>query len=61
MGIVVAVVPSSLTAEPFYTKLGFQTVRDVYHGNERTLVMEKVLSSRHPIWVRRWCAMGNRR
>ncbi len=41
--------PSSLTAEPFYTKLGFHTVRDVYHGNERTLVMEKTLSSRYPI------------
>ena len=24
-------------------------MRDVYHGNERTLVMEKALSSRHPI------------
>lgn len=48
-GVTVLSVPSSLTAEPFYTKLGFQTVRDVYHGNERTLVMEKALSSRHPI------------
>ncbi|MPR03175.1 GNAT family acetyltransferase [Pseudomonas sp. MAFF 212408] len=48
-GVTVLNVPSSLTAEPFYTKLGFHTVRDVYHGNERTLVMEKVLSSRHPI------------
>ncbi|MFC6339883.1 GNAT family acetyltransferase [Pseudomonas sp. CCM 7891] len=48
-GVTVLNVPSSLTAEPFYTKLGFQTVRDVYHGNERTLVMEKALSSRHPI------------
>lgn len=52
-GVTVLSVPSSLTAEPFYTKLGFQTVRDVYHGNERTLVMEKVLSSRHPIGVYR--------
>ncbi|WP_099236722.1 GNAT family acetyltransferase [Pseudomonas sp. ICMP 460] len=48
-GVTVLNVPSSLTAEPFYTQLGFHTVRDVYHGNERTLVMEKVLSSRHPI------------
>ncbi|WP_439864772.1 GNAT family acetyltransferase [Pseudomonas antarctica] len=48
-GVTVLSVPSSLTAEPFYTKLGFNTVRDVYHGNERTLVMEKPLSSRHPI------------
>ena len=48
-GVTVLSVPSSLTAEPFYTQLGFHTVRDVYHGNERTLVMEKTLLSRHPI------------
>lgn len=48
-GVTVLSVPSSLTAEPFYTKLGFHTVRNVYHGNERTLVMEKALLSRHPI------------
>ncbi|AGE26445.1 MULTISPECIES: GNAT family acetyltransferase [Pseudomonas] len=48
-GVTVLSVPSSLTAEPFYTRLGFHTVRTVYHGNERTLVMEKALSSRHPI------------
>ncbi|AZE61991.1 MULTISPECIES: GNAT family acetyltransferase [Pseudomonas fluorescens group] len=48
-GVTILSVPSSLTAEPFYTKLGFHTVRDVYHGNERTLVMEKALLSRHPI------------
>ena len=48
-GVTVLSVPSSLTAEPFYTKLGFHTVRNVYHGNERTVVMEKALSSRHPI------------
>lgn len=47
--VTVLSVPSSLTAEPFYTKLGFHSVRDVYHGNERTLVMEKALLSRHPI------------
>ncbi|WP_231422865.1 GNAT family acetyltransferase [Pseudomonas sp. Leaf59] len=48
-GVTVLSVPSSLTAEPFYTRQGFHTVRNVYHGNERTLVMEKALSSRHPI------------
>ncbi len=48
-GVTTLSVPSSLTAEPFYTHLGFHTVRDVYHGNERTLVMEKALLSRHPI------------
>lgn len=48
-GVTTLSVPSSLTAEPFYIRLGFHTVRDVYHGNERTLLMEKSLSSRHPI------------
>lgn len=48
-GVTVLSVPASLTAEPFYSTLGFHTVRDVYHGNERTLVMEKGLLSRHPI------------
>lgn len=52
-GVTVLNVPSSLTAEPFYSALGFHTVRDVYHGNERTLVMEKALSSRHPIGLYR--------
>ena len=52
-GVTVLSVPSSLTAEPFYSKLGFHTVRDVYHGNERTLVMEKALLSRHPIGLYR--------
>ena len=46
-GVTVLSVPSSLTAQAFYAKLGFHNVRDVYHGNERTLVMEKVLLSRH--------------
>jgi ribosomal protein S18 acetylase RimI-like enzyme len=52
-GVTVLSVPSSLTAEPFYAKLGFHSVRDVYHGNERTLVMEKALWSRHPIGLYR--------
>ncbi|WP_082828568.1 GNAT family N-acetyltransferase [Tistrella mobilis] len=38
------VVPSSVTAEGFYAKLGFMTLRDEYHGTERTIVMEKRLS-----------------
>ncbi len=52
-GVTILSVPSSLTAEPFYTKLGFHSVRDVYHGNERTLVMEKAVLSRHPIGLYR--------
>ncbi len=44
-GVTTLSVPSSLTAEPFYSRLGFRTVREVEHGNERTLVMEKTLLS----------------
>lgn len=40
----VLTVPSSITAEPFYAKLGFKAVRDSYHGEERTIVMERLLS-----------------
>jgi N-acetylglutamate synthase-like GNAT family acetyltransferase len=36
-------VPSSITAQGFYLSLGFEKVRDEFHGAERTIVMEKVL------------------
>lgn len=36
-------VPSSITAEEFYTALGYEKIRDVFHGAERTIVMEKRL------------------
>ncbi|GGC94177.1 GNAT family N-acetyltransferase [Chelatococcus reniformis] len=42
-GVAVLAVPSSVTAEPFYAKLGFRAVRDSYHGEERTIVMERPL------------------
>lgn len=42
-GVTVLAVPSSVTAEPFYAKLGFSPVRDTYHGEERTIVMERPL------------------
>lgn len=48
-GVEVLSVPSSLTAEGFYARLGFHTVRDIYHGEERTRVMERTLTSRHVI------------
>jgi hypothetical protein len=35
-------VPSSVTAEAFYARLGFNAVRDSYHGDERTIIMERV-------------------
>ncbi|WP_210402046.1 GNAT family N-acetyltransferase [Pseudotabrizicola formosa] len=34
-------VPASLTAKPFYAQLGYTEVRDVFHGEERTVIMEK--------------------
>jgi hypothetical protein len=37
-------VPSSVTAERFYSKLGFTAVRDSYYGEERTIIMERRLA-----------------
>jgi predicted N-acetyltransferase YhbS len=34
---------SSITAQGFYRRLGYRPVRDVYHGAERTILMEKHL------------------
>jgi len=34
----------SITAEAFYAKLGFNAVRDSYHGDERTIIMERWLA-----------------
>jgi N-acetylglutamate synthase-like GNAT family acetyltransferase len=34
-------VPSSITAEGFYRSLGFDRIRDEYHGTERTIIMQK--------------------
>lgn len=34
-------VPSSITAQAFYARLGYQKIRDAFHGAERTIVMEK--------------------
>ena len=36
-------VPSSITAQGFYKRLGYSKVRDEYHGDERTILMEKRL------------------
>ncbi|MHC4045150.1 GNAT family N-acetyltransferase [Bradyrhizobium sp. 23AC] len=36
-------VPSSVTAEVFYARLGFRAVRDSFHGDERTIIMEREL------------------
>lgn len=34
-------VPSSITAQGFYARLGYRKLRDEFHGVERTIVMEK--------------------
>ncbi len=36
-------VPSSITARGFYEKLGFNTVGESFHGDERTIIMERSL------------------
>jgi len=43
-GITVLMVQSSVTAEQFYAKLGFKSVRGSYHGDERTIIMERRLA-----------------
>ncbi|MCU1724877.1 GNAT family N-acetyltransferase [Pseudomonas sp. 5P_5.1_Bac1] len=42
-GVALLSVPSSVTAEPFYARLGFTAVREVLHDEERTIVMQRVL------------------
>jgi N-acetylglutamate synthase-like GNAT family acetyltransferase len=42
-GIPTLFVPSSVTAEKFYAKLGFEAVRESYHGDERTISMKRYL------------------
>lgn len=37
-------VPSSITAEGFYARLGYRKTRDEFHGAERTIIMERVLA-----------------
>ncbi|PYC17632.1 GNAT family N-acetyltransferase [Pseudomonas mosselii] len=40
-GITALRVPSSITAQGFYARLGYQKLRDEFHGEERTILMEK--------------------
>jgi N-acetylglutamate synthase-like GNAT family acetyltransferase len=37
-------VSSTVTAEAFYARLGFTAVREKFYGDERTIVMERILS-----------------
>ena len=41
--ITMLTMPSSIGAETFYRQLGFNTVRDSYFGEERTIIMERSL------------------
>ncbi|MBA2655991.1 MAG: GNAT family N-acetyltransferase [Tatlockia sp.] len=36
-------VASSVTAEGFYSKLGYNALRSEYHGEERTVIMQKII------------------
>jgi len=40
-GTTVLQVPASLTARPFYARLGYIEIRDVLYGEEQTAIMEK--------------------
>jgi predicted N-acetyltransferase YhbS len=42
-GVEALLVPSSLTAERFYARLGYRLLREQLHGEERTLIMTKPL------------------
>ncbi|WP_341520218.1 GNAT family N-acetyltransferase [Pseudomonas sp. G.S.17] len=42
-GIERLLVPSSITAEGFYASLGFNKIRDEFHGAEHTIIMERML------------------
>ena len=44
-GLVTLSVPSTVTAESFYAKLGFKVVGDSYYGEERTIIMERSLDA----------------
>ncbi|MBF8661680.1 GNAT family N-acetyltransferase [Pseudomonas putida] len=44
-GVLQLQVPSSLTAQGFYARFGYRVVREVRHGDERTVVMAKVLTA----------------
>ncbi|MBB4864396.1 putative N-acetyltransferase YhbS [Pseudomonas nitritireducens] len=43
-GVEALLVPSSLTAERFYARLGYRLLREQVHGEERTLIMTKPLA-----------------
>jgi GNAT superfamily N-acetyltransferase len=44
-GTATLVVQSSVTAVPFYARLGFKTVRDHHYGEEHTVVVEQPMAT----------------
>jgi predicted N-acetyltransferase YhbS len=44
-GTATLVVQSSVTAAPFYARLGFKAVRDHHYGEEHTIIMEQPLAT----------------
>ena len=36
-------VSSSITAEGFYRRLGYNALRSEYYGEERTIIMQKII------------------
>jgi predicted N-acetyltransferase YhbS len=44
-GTATLVVQSSVTAVPYYARLGFKTVRDHHYGEEHTVIMEQPLAT----------------
>jgi len=44
-GMATLVVQSSVTAVPFYVRLGFKAVRDHHYGEEHTVIMEQPLAA----------------
>lgn len=43
-GMATLSIPSSITAQGFYEKLGFNAVGESFHGDERTILMERSLT-----------------
>ena len=44
-GMATLLVQSSVTAVPFYARLGFNVLRDHYYGEEHTIIMEQPLTA----------------
>jgi hypothetical protein len=44
---------SSITAQGFYMRLGYQPVQDVFHGEERTILMRKAFTVADPCQPKR--------